>query len=76
VAHERGAGPHAFMVEAIAAATAVAEGRAAFIAEALAARSAALDTGLAYDADDLHAWLRARAAGKPARKPRLKSWRA
>jgi predicted transcriptional regulator len=75
VAQERGVTPHAFMVEAIAVATAVAEQRAAFVGEALAAQSQMIDTGKGFDADEVHAWLRARAAGQPARKPRLKSWR-
>jgi predicted transcriptional regulator len=75
VAQERGVSPHAFMVEAIAQATAAAEQRAAFVAEALAADAEMLATGRGYDADEVHAWLRARAAGQSARKPRLKSWR-
>ena len=74
-AQGRGVTPHAFMVEAIAAATAVVEQRADFVAEALAARTELLDGGRGYDADDVHAWLRARAAGQPARKPRPKPWR-
>lgn len=74
-AQERGITPHAFMVEAIAAATAVAEQRAAFVADALAARAGMLDSGRGYDADEVHAWLRARAAGQSARKPRPKAWR-
>jgi predicted transcriptional regulator len=76
VAQERGVTPHAFMVEAIAVATAVAEQRAAFVAEALGAQAQMIDSGKGFDADDVHAWLRARAAGQTARKPRLKSWRA
>ena len=48
VAQERGVTPHAFMVEAIAAATAVAEQRAAFIAEALAAQAQMIDTGRSH----------------------------
>ena len=76
MAQERGVTPHAFRVQAIAAATAVAEQRAAFVAEALAAQAQMVATGKGFDADDVHAWLRARAASQPARKPRLKSWRA
>jgi predicted transcriptional regulator len=75
IAQERGVTPHAFMVEAIAVATAVAEQRASFVAEALGAQAQMLDTGKGFDADDVHAWLRARTAGQTARKPRLKSWR-
>lgn len=75
VAQERGVTPHAFMVEAIAVATTVAEQRSAFVAEALGARAEMINSGKGFDADDVHAWLRARAAGKTARKPRLKSWR-
>jgi predicted transcriptional regulator len=75
VAQERGVTPHAFMVEAIAVATAVAEQRAAFVAEAWGAQAQMIGSGKGFDADDVHAWLRARAAGQTARKPRLKSWR-
>lgn len=75
VAQERGVTPHAFMVEAIAVATAVAEQRAAFVAKALTAQTQMIDSGKGFDADDVHAWLHARAAGQTARKPRLKSWR-
>jgi predicted transcriptional regulator len=84
VAREHGLTPHAFMVGAIAAATAAAEQRAGFVAEALAAREEMLRTGLGHDADEVHAWLRARAAGSPAmapasaqavRKPRARPWR-
>jgi predicted transcriptional regulator len=75
IAQQRGVTPHAFMVEAIAMATAAAEQRAAFVAEALGARAQMIDSGKGFDADDVHAWLQARAAGQTARKPRLKSWR-
>ena len=75
VAQDRGVTPHAFMVEAIATATAAAEQRATFVAEALAADAQMLESGKGFDVDDVHAWLRARAAGKSARKPRAKSWR-
>jgi predicted transcriptional regulator len=75
VAQERGVTPHAFMVEAIAVATAMAEQRASFVAEALAADAQMIESGKGFDADDVHAWLRARAAGMNTRKPRAKSWR-
>lgn len=75
IALERGVTPHAFMVEAITMATAAAEQRASFVAEALAAQAQMIETGKGYDAEDVHAWLRARAAGQSSRKPRLKSWR-
>ena len=69
-ARRQGVTPHAFMVEASAA-----EQRARFVAEAQAARKAALKSGEGYAADAVHAYMRARAAGKPARPPKAVPWR-
>jgi predicted transcriptional regulator len=67
---------HAFMVEAIEQQTALAEKRKAFVQAALQARAHALRTSKAYSLEDLRAEYAARAAGKPARRARLKRWRA
>jgi predicted transcriptional regulator len=66
---------HAFMVEAIEQQTALAEKRKAFVAAALKAREHAMRTGKAYMLEDVRAYYVARAAGKKARRPRLKRWR-
>lgn len=51
------------------------ERRTNFVAEALAARKQVLDVGEAYPADEVHAYIRARIAGKTAQKPAAKPWR-
>lgn len=66
---------HAFMVEAIAQHADSAMRRKAFVAEALAAEREMGRTGLGYDFEDVRAYFRAKSAGKPARRPRLKRWR-
>ncbi|AXQ30393.1 hypothetical protein D0B54_17690 [Solimonas sp. K1W22B-7] len=75
-AQQQGVTPHAFMVDAIRLAAAAAEKRAEFIAQAQAARSEALRSGKGYAAADVHAYVRQRAAGKTAPKPKAKSWRS
>jgi len=63
------------MVEAIEQQTTLAEKRKAFVAAAIKARTHALRTGMAYTLEDVKAYYAARAAGKKARRPRLKRWR-
>jgi len=75
-AQRQGVSPHAFMVQAIEQAAASAERRANFVAEAQAARKQMLRTGKGYDADDVHAYLKARIAGKKPAKPKAISWRS
>lgn len=75
-AKQQGVTPHAFMVDAIRAAAMNAERRAGFVADAIASRNEAVKSGKGYAAEDVHAYLRARAQGKAAPKPRAKSWRA
>ena len=74
-AEHQGVSPHAFMVEAIRVAATAAEARAQFIADAEAARRDALKSGQGFDAADVHAYIRARAAGKLVSRPKAKSWR-
>jgi predicted transcriptional regulator len=75
VAQLHGLTPHAFMVQAIELATQASEHRAGFISEAKTARENMRSTGKGYDADEVHTYLKARAAGQDAAKPRPKSWR-
>jgi predicted transcriptional regulator len=70
-----GISPHAFMIDAIRAATAVADARARFVASAQAARKAALKSGEGFDAAEVHTYLRARVAGKTAGRPKATPWR-
>lgn len=74
-AKQQGVSPHAFMVEAIRAAATNAERRAQFVADAVTAKAEAVRSGKGYPAEEVHAYLRARAQGKSAPKPRAKSWR-
>jgi predicted transcriptional regulator len=75
-AKRRGVTPHAFMVEAIRLAAAAAERRAEFVSEAVSARETMMKTGAGYRAADVHAYLRARARGESAPKPKAKTWRS
>ena len=66
---------HAFMVDAIERAARAEELRRRFGEEAHAAEEETLRSGKAYDADEVFGYLDARARGRKARRPRLKSWR-
>ena len=76
VAKELGFSPHAFMVDAIEDAATRAEKRARFVAEALAERDAMIESGKGFAADEVHAYLKARVAGKKVPRPKAKSWRS
>jgi len=67
---------HAFMVDAIRAQTERAERRRDFVAAALDARHAFARTGAGYAMEDVHGYVKARAAGRKAPKPKPKRWRA
>ncbi|HQR50153.1 MAG TPA: hypothetical protein PKW44_00775 [Methylophilaceae bacterium] len=68
LAQAEGKTAHAWMVAALETQAALAEKRTAFVAEALAAEQEALQSGEVYAAEDVHRYLRERAAGgKPAR---------
>lgn len=71
LAESAGKTPHAWMVEAIETQATLAEKRRAFIADALAAEKEVERTGLVYRAEDVHRYMRARAAGKKAPRPKL-----
>lgn len=74
-AKREGISPHAFMVNAVSAAAVNARKRAQFIADATASRQQAIRDGTGYQADEVHAWLRAKSAGRPAHKPDAATWR-
>ena len=71
-----GKSAHAFMIDAIERETALREKRLAFVEAALEAEREMERTGLGYDARDVHAYLRAKIAGKKPKEPKLKPWRA
>ena len=72
---ETGQSVHAFMLEAIEEKAELAERRRAFVRAAVEAERELEKTGLAYDAAEVHRYLRARAAGKRAARPKPKAWR-
>jgi predicted transcriptional regulator len=69
VAKAAGKTAHAWMVEALQSQLALAEMRDAFIADAEATATAIDAGGALYAAEDVHAYIVARAQGKPARRP-------
>ncbi|MBK6403023.1 MAG: hypothetical protein IPP18_15205 [Rhodocyclaceae bacterium] len=75
VAGQLGISTHAFMVTAIEQAALAAERRARLLAEAKVARHEMIETGKGFEADAVHAYLGAKAAGKPASKPKARTWR-
>ena len=75
-ARHQGVTLHAFMVDAIRAAAMAAEKRAGFVSDALASRMETVESGKGYPAAEVHAYLRSRAQGQTARKPRSRSWRS
>lgn len=60
---------HAWMVDALETQAALAEMRESFVADAIAAADAVDAGGALYAAEDVHAYIVARAQGKPARRP-------
>lgn len=75
-AEKTGVSPHAFMVQAIEQAATAAERRANFVGDAQAAREHMLKTGKGYAAGEVHAYLKARIAGKKSAKPKARSWQS
>ncbi len=67
--------PHAFMVRAIEEQVHTEELHSRFLADAAKADQAMQRTGLGYSAADVHTYLEAKVAGRPARKPKSVRWR-
>lgn len=62
--------PHAWMVEALETQARLAEMRQSFIADALASAAEVDAGGPRYAMQDTHAYILAKAAGKPAKRPK------
>ncbi len=69
-AADAGKTPHAFMVEALAAQTALAERRRAFVDAAVTAEQEVAEYGLVYDADAVFSYLQDTLQGKRAKRPK------
>jgi predicted transcriptional regulator len=70
LARATGQSPHAFMVEALSAQTALAERRAEFLASAHAAGQEVGQYGLVYDADEVLSYMDAKLSGRKAVAPK------
>ncbi len=70
IAREAAQTPHAYMVEAIAERVARDQRRGDFVASAESAEKDFQRTGIAYAHDDVWRYIRARAAGEKARRPK------
>ena len=67
---------HAFMVDAIRTQTECAERHREFVAAAMAAREEFVSSRIGYAMEDIHPYIKMRAEGKKARKPKPRRWRA
>lgn len=74
LAKSAGKTPHAWMIEALETQATVAEKRRTFIDDARAAEKEVVGSGAAYRADDVHRYIRARAAGKKGARPKPVKW--
>lgn len=70
LAEAAGKSPHAWMVDALEECATRSEAYAAFVAEALEADREMTETGLGYDGDDVLAYFREKAAGRPVQFPK------
>ena len=75
LAQREGKSVHAYLLEAIERHANLSQNRREFIEQALRSRAEFDRTGLAYDGQEVVAYFRARAAGKKARRPKLRKWR-
>lgn len=69
-AADAGKTPHAFMVEALSAQTALAERRRAFVDAAATAQQEVAEYGVVYDADAMFSYLQDTLQGKRVRRPK------
>lgn len=75
LARSAGESSHAFMLRALEGQVEAAERYQAFLRDGLRADEAMLRSGMGYAADDVHAYLKAKVAGRRARKPGPVHWR-
>ena len=74
LAKSAGKTPHAWMIEALETQATLAEKRGGFIDDARTAEKEVGKTGVVYRAKDVHAFVRARAAGKKVARPKAVRW--
>ena len=74
LAKSAGKTPHAWMIEALETQATLAEKRRAFIDDARAAEKEVDKAGVVYRAIDVHRYIRARAAGNKAARPKPVRW--
>ena len=70
LAKAAGKTPHAFMLDALESQADLAEQRRKFIATARSAEQEVATYGLVHDADEVFAYMKAKAAGKKAKRPK------
>jgi predicted transcriptional regulator len=70
LAKAAGKTPHAFMLDALESQADLAEQRKKFIAVAHSADQEVAAYGLVHDADEVFAYMKARAAGQKAKRPK------
>lgn len=75
LAKQAGETPHALMVRALESQVESMERHDDFLKDAVAARKEMEESGLAYAAEDVHEYLRAKARGRKARRPKPVPWR-
>lgn len=71
-----GKSPHAFMVEMLAREVGRAERREQIVTHAARSEKEVMEAGNAFGLSETFDYLAARIAGKKARRPRARSWRA
>ena len=69
-AESAGKSPHAFMIEALAAQTALAERRRAFVEAAHKAEQEVAEYGLVFDADEVFSYLQDKLKGRRGKRPK------
>ena len=74
-AADSGKSLHAFLVQIIEKEAQRLQNRRQFIEEALESEREMLRTGMGYRMEEVHAYFRARAAGKNPKRPKLRKWR-
>jgi predicted transcriptional regulator len=75
IARRSGESPHAFMLRALESQVEAMERYERFLDEGMRADEAMQQSGLGYEAKDVHAYLEAKARGRPARRPKAMRWR-
>ena len=75
LARSAGESSHAFMLRALEGQVEAAERYQAFLRDGVRADEAMLRSGMGYAAEDVHAYLKAKVAGRRARKPAPVRWR-